>query len=201
MPSPTLCLSYFEGASALSNFRRQTLLQRLQAQCPRINAVSARHVHWVASAAPLSAAQHDKVQALLDPGHGAVAGANPGAKAEAAGSLVVVMPRLGTVSPWASKATDIARNCGLTLKRIERVTEYSLLPKASLMGARKPLTEAELACVLPLLHDRMTEAIAFERGAAARLFEAQQAAPMVHNRHSNCKNSIGISACPISKVS
>ena len=188
MPSPTLCLSYFEGASALSNFRRQTLLDRLQAQCPRINAVSATHVHWVASTAPLSAAQHDKVEALLDPGHGAVADANPGAnrganpvaKAEAAGSLVVVMPRLGTVSPWASKATDIARNCGLALKRIERVTEYRLFPKAGLMAARKPLTDAELANVLPLLHDRMTEALAFERSAAARLFETQQAAPMAH---------------------
>ena len=50
-------------------------------------------------------------------------------------ALIVVMPRLGTVSPWASKATDIAHNCGLPCTRVERVTEYRLPLKSGLLGA------------------------------------------------------------------
>src|SRR5688572_13068766 len=109
-------LLHFEGGNALSAFRAQALLPRLQAIQPRISGVSARHVHWVWSEAPLAEADRNKVEALLrygDPYAG-----------PADGPLVVVAPRLGTVSPWASKATDIAHNCGLAIKRVERVTEF-----------------------------------------------------------------------------
>jgi phosphoribosylformylglycinamidine synthase len=76
-------------------------------------------VHWVRSAAVLDAATRDKLAALLRYGEPA---------ADVAGTLVVVMPRLGTVSPWASKATDIAHNCAISVQRIERVTEYCSAP-------------------------------------------------------------------------
>ena len=62
----------------------------------------------------------------------------------AEGELVVVTPRVGTVSPWASKATDIARNCGLQLRRVERVVEYRIALKPGLLGGAKHLSEAEL---------------------------------------------------------
>ena len=55
------------------------------------------------------------------------------------GTLIVVMPRLGTVSPWASKATDIAHNCALAVRRIERVTEYRLQLEGGLLRGPKPL--------------------------------------------------------------
>ena len=101
-------LTHFEGGNALSAFRAQALLPRLQAVQPRISAVHARHVHWVWSDHPLAGGEQDKLEALLRYG-------DPyGGPAE--GALLVVAPRLGTVSPWASKATDIARNCGLALR-------------------------------------------------------------------------------------
>ena len=90
------------------------------------------------------------------------------------------MPRLGTVSPWASKATDIAHNCGLALHRVERVTEFRLSLKTGLLGGSKPLSDAELQACALLLHDRMTESVAFEREAARHLFDAQPAAPLAH---------------------
>ena len=90
------------------------------------------------------------------------------------------MPRLGTVSPWASKATDIARNCGLLLHRVERVTEFRLTLKTGLLGGSKPLTAEERQAAAALLHDRMTESVAFERQAAAHLFDPQPAPPLVH---------------------
>jgi phosphoribosylformylglycinamidine synthase len=170
MSATPLHLMHFEGGDALSAFRAQALLVRLRAVCPRVTEVAARHVHWVAFDLPPQGA--DKIAALLDYG--------PAYSGPVEGELVLVMPRLGTVSPWASKATDIAHNCGVALHRVERVTEYRLTVKAGLLGAGKPLTDAERRAVAALLHDRMTEHVAFEREAAAHLFDAAQAEPLAH---------------------
>jgi phosphoribosylformylglycinamidine synthase len=167
-----LSLMHFEGGNALSEFRARALLAVLQAVCPRVNGVTARHVHWAAFDAAPPAEAVDKLRALLTYGE-------PPASA-AGGELVVVMPRLGTVSPWASKASDIARNCGLTLHRVERVTEFRLALKSGLFGAAKALSADERTALAALLHDRMTEAVAFEREAAAHLFDARRAPPLVH---------------------
>jgi phosphoribosylformylglycinamidine synthase len=85
-------------------------------------------VHWVRSEAPLDGVTRDRLAALL----------RYGVPFETAGDgeLVVVAPRLGTVSPWASKATDIAHNCGIAVQRIERVTEYHLALKGGCSAAR-----------------------------------------------------------------
>ncbi len=172
MSASPLHLTHLPGGDALSAFRTQALLLALQAACPRITAVAARHVHWVAHDSDPARADADKLQALLTYGD---AYAGP-----ASGELVVVLPRLGTVSPWASKASDIARNCGLQLHRMERVTEFRLTLKSGLLTAAKPFTADERTAVAALLHDRMTESVAFEREAAAHLFDTQPAAPMAH---------------------
>ena len=112
MSSP-LHLIHLEGGPALSSFRAQNLLQRLRERVSRVSAIHARHGYWTASDAPLDSALHDKLKALLDNGERYTGPTD--------GALIVVMPRLGTVSPWASKATDIAHNCGLSgVRRIER---------------------------------------------------------------------------------
>ncbi|MDE2158799.1 MAG: phosphoribosylformylglycinamidine synthase, partial [Burkholderiales bacterium] len=165
-------LMHFEGGDALPAFRAQALLARLREACPRVTAVAARHVHWAAFDAPPGRDQTDKIEALLRYGDDDRGGAD--------GELVVVMPRPGTVSPWASKASDIARNCGLVVHRIERVTEYRLTLESGLFRAAKALTDAERAAIAPLLHDRMTEAVAWQREDAAQLFDVQPAPPLVH---------------------
>ncbi len=172
MSASPLHLTHFPGGDALSAFRAQALLLALQAACPRISAVAARHVHWVAHDGSPSRAESDTLQALLTYGN-AYGGPS-------SGELVVVLPRLGTVSPWASKASDIARNCGLHLHRMERVTEFRLALKSGLLSAAKPLSADERSAVAALLHDRMTESVAFEREAASHLFDAQAAAPLAH---------------------
>jgi len=163
-------LLHFEGDNALSTFRAQALLATLTAACARIVAVSARHVHWAWSDAALDGGTRDKLAALLD--H------RSAVPSIAAGTLVVVMPRLGTVSPWASKATDIAHNCGLGIHRLERVTEFRLQVAPGLLG-HEPLAADELHAVAACLHDRMTESVAFERDAARHLFDERKGAPMV----------------------
>ncbi len=165
-------LLHFEGGNALSNFRAQALLQKLQAVSARITGVDARHVHWVWSDSPLAGEVLTKLEALLRYGE-PYAGAQDG-------TLIVVAPRLGTVSPWASKATDIAHNCGLAVHRVERVTEYRLSLKSGLLGGARPLDASELDAAAALLHDRMTESVLLRRDDAAHLFDEQPGRPMEH---------------------
>ncbi len=167
----TLHITQFEGSNALSSFRTQQLLPLLAGIHDKITGISARFVHLVATETPLQAALQDKVSALLTYGD-PYAGATEG-------PLVVVSPRLGTVSPWASKATDIAHNCGFAVKRIERLVEYRLTLKNGLLS-KTALTPEQMQQVAALLHDRMTESAMLERSQALGLFTALQAAPMDH---------------------
>ena len=175
MPSIDPNVVHFEGGNALSDFRARALLTRLQAVNSRVCAVTARHVHWAACAPGFNVG---RLSALLDYGEPHSGGDD--------GMLVVVMPRLGTVSPWASKATDIARNClegaaGGGLVRVERVTEYRLRLERGLFGvAGKTLAADELAACAAVLHDRMTESVAFERQAARHLFDERAGEPLAH---------------------
>ncbi|WP_271009662.1 phosphoribosylformylglycinamidine synthase [Paucibacter sp. B51] len=171
MATPKHLLS-FEGGNALSAFRAQALLPQLQAINERINGVQARHVHWVWADAALDADAGAKLAALLNYGDAYVGGED--------GHLVVVAPRLGTVSPWASKATDIAHNCGLNIHRVERVTEYRITLKSGPLGGTKTLSQAELIACADLLHDRMTESVLLARENAAHLFDEKTAQPLEH---------------------
>ena len=166
--SHDLVLTTVPGGNALSPFRAAALRARLRRVVPSLTAVSARHVHWVASEEPLDEATAATVERLLTygpPDAGDAQGAHV--------AVVVVAPRLGTLSPWASKATDIAHNCGVDVRRVERVTEYHL-------ATDEPLTEEEWGAVADLLHDRMTEAALPTRADAAALFDEREAEPMEH---------------------
>ncbi len=170
----TLHLTTFEGdahgISALSDFRVQQLLPRLQAIEPKIGGISARFVHLVATEAPPAADLKASLAALLSYGE-------PAAPAAEDSLLFIVSPRFGTVSPWASKATDIAHNCGLTVKRIERITEYRISLTAGFFS-KGALSEAQRAQIAGLLHDRMTESVMADRAQAAGLFTELQGAAL-----------------------
>ncbi|MBP8146003.1 MAG: phosphoribosylformylglycinamidine synthase, partial [Inhella sp.] len=168
MSSSTLHLQCFEGGLALSAFRAQALLSRLQAAVPRVRALQARYVHWVSSGAPLDATQTARLAELLRYGDAAAPAAD--------GALVVVTPRLGTLSPWASKASDIAHNCGFAIEHVERCTEFTLLLDKPLLGSARPLTDAEWQACAALLHDRMTESVLKARDDARQLFSHKDAA-------------------------
>jgi len=167
-------LSTIDGGNALSSFRVNQLLPRLQVVSDKISHVSARFVHLVASEVAPDVALSAKLQSLLTYGE-------PAIQAEKASNTVqiIVAPRLGTVSPWASKASDIAHNCGLAVKRIERLTEYTITLKNQLLG-KASLSAEQLQAVAALLHDRMTESVLFDRTASLDLFAGVVAAPMVH---------------------
>ena len=119
----TLQTLILEGGNALSDFRVQQLRPRLQAICPQVSGLSGQFLHLVASASSFEGSQTEVLKQLLTYGDPfQIKGPSDAAV------RVCVSPRLGTVSPWASKATDIAHNCGLDIRRIERLVEYTLLP-------------------------------------------------------------------------
>ncbi|WP_428146257.1 phosphoribosylformylglycinamidine synthase [Delftia acidovorans] len=170
----TLHLTQLEGGNALSSFRAQQLLTELVSIHPKITGIAARFVHLVATDAAPTPALQERLQALLtygDPYEG-----------PADGAALVVTPRLGTISPWASKATDIARNCGLGVFRVERITEYRIAFKTGLLsnvlGSAPELSGEQTARIAALLHDRMTESVFATRAEAEQLFSALDAAPM-----------------------
>ncbi|MEO6017660.1 MAG: phosphoribosylformylglycinamidine synthase, partial [Polaromonas sp.] len=173
----TLHITTFEGVpdgiNALSDFRVQQLLPGLQAIHDRIVGLSARFVHLVATEEPLAEAGRAQLAALLT--YGEPCGPTPAKGDDSV--LFIVSPRFGTVSPWASKATDIAHNCGFAIKRIERITEYRVSLKSGLFG-KAALTEAQKSQVAALLHDRMTESVMFDRSQAAGLFTELQGAAL-----------------------
>ncbi|MCX7225497.1 MAG: phosphoribosylformylglycinamidine synthase, partial [Burkholderiales bacterium] len=162
-------ITEFEGGNALSPFRRQQLLPDLQAIEPNVSGIAARFVHLVTTNSAPSAAMSAQLKALLQYGEPDDGGTD--------GVLIVVAPRLGTVSPWASKATDIAHNCGLAVQRVERVTHYRLQMKSGWLG-KKTLSLDRLAPLAALLHDRMTESVMFDRASAHALFATLTATPM-----------------------
>ena len=173
----TLHLRFFDGGNAISDFKVQQLLPRLQGISDKITGLSARFVHLASFDAEPDAATVERLGQLMTYGEPAT---EAFVAAERAGApALYVLPRLGTVSPWASKATDIAHNCDLALHRVERLVEFRIGLKSGLLG-KASLSEDQLRAVADLLHDRMTEAVTTERSQAEALFTELHPAPMEH---------------------
>ncbi|MCD2451347.1 phosphoribosylformylglycinamidine synthase [Methylicorpusculum oleiharenae] len=136
------------GTSALSGFRVTKLLTELQSIDASILAVSAHYVHFVELTQPLGESQSAILNRLLS------YGASLADKAEDSPDFqLTVFPRPGSISPWSSKATEIAQRCGLTeINRIERGIEYQLKSQSS-------LSELSLSKIGAALHDRMTQVV------------------------------------------
>jgi phosphoribosylformylglycinamidine synthase len=150
------------GRPALSSFRLAKLLQSLAAarSAHRVAAINATFAHFVEVSRPLGADERATLERLL------TYGPEASAATAAANATFLVVPRPGTLSPWSSKATDIARNCGLAaVTRIERGVVYDIATRDG-----TPLTDADRAALLPLLHDRMIESVFTDMADAAKLF-------------------------------
>ena len=134
------------GAPALSQFRLERLLRALQGVDPRVRALASRLVHFVDTSRDLDEAELEVLGKLL------TYGPRPQLQEER-GQRLLVTPRLGTVSPWSSKATDIVLVCGLeAVRRVERGTAYHI-------ESVEPFAQTELRSLGALLHDRMTESL------------------------------------------
>ncbi len=153
------------GAPALSQFRLDHSLRLLRRMDPRVLALSSRWLHFVDAARPLADSESRLLETLLTYGPRAAA-------PEHRGQRILITPRVGTESPWSSKATDILHVCGLeAVTRVERGTVYFI-------EAPVRLEHAELERLAPHLHDRMTESAWIETIDPEGLFHGAAARPL-----------------------
>ncbi|MEQ9562740.1 MAG: phosphoribosylformylglycinamidine synthase, partial [Woeseiaceae bacterium] len=151
------------GQSAHSPFRLAKILDRVQALVPAVSAIGANFRYFVDLAAELSQAESEQLHALLLSGDTA-------APAPGHSQSICVVPRLGTISPWSSKASDIAHACGLAkVRRLERGISYALT-------AGRALSTEELRKAGRSLVDPMTESLMLATDDASRLFDVHPAA-------------------------
>ncbi|HUN71968.1 MAG TPA: hypothetical protein VMU52_06610, partial [Steroidobacteraceae bacterium] len=146
-------LLILRGAPALSGFRIEKLLARIATMEPAVTSLVSHFVHFASLAHPLGDGELRILQQLLTYGPRAAAPRSEDQSDDPRGAAerLLVVPRAGTISPWSSKATDIARVCGLAaVERIERGIEYRI-------AAREPLGPQRLLQLAPALLDRMTE--------------------------------------------
>ncbi|MBS0319841.1 MAG: phosphoribosylformylglycinamidine synthase [Proteobacteria bacterium] len=157
------------GRTALSPFRIAKLQRGLAAARPThdVRTLTAVYRHFVELARPLDAEETDKLEKLL------TYGPRDGDVAER-GTLLLVVPRPGTISPWSSKATDIMHNCGLdAVKRVERGIAFH-----AASAAGEAIDGDDEAALTPLIHDRMTEVVLTDVGSAEALFAQFQPRPL-----------------------
>ena len=137
-----------KGQSVYSSFRLKQLLSDIQAILPNVIGIQAEYMYCADFLQQLQVAEIERLMGLLQAPETFWIAEDE--------QLVVVIPRLGTISPWSSKATDILNNCKLgAIARVERGIHYQIQLTNALA-----LTDAELHRIYPLLHDPMTESIA-----------------------------------------
>src|SRR5258708_7684379 len=161
------------GSPALSSFRLSKLLQDLIAAGLPACALSAEFVHVVEVAQELTSTERSLLDRLLTYGPSRAA-------APVHGVVQVVAPRPGTISPWSSKATDIAHICGLTaIQRIERVVLYTFdVGKTVPPFPLTTLDTGQLQILRPKLHDQMTQVVFGAPAACETLFRREPPRPL-----------------------
>ncbi|WP_142136683.1 phosphoribosylformylglycinamidine synthase [Aquipseudomonas alcaligenes] len=151
------------GTPALSAFRHGKLLSQLTAKVPAVTGLYAEFAHFAEVTGVLDASEEQVLARLLKYGPSVPV-------QEPSGQLFLVIPRFGTISPWSSKASDIARNCGLAkIERLERGIAYYVSGE---------LSAADQQAVAAVLHDRMTQLVLGALEEAAGLFSHAEPKPL-----------------------
>ena len=155
------------GAPALSKFRLDQLLRVLRTEEPRVRGLTARWMHFVDAFRTLDARELQVLEKLLTYGaRDSDLGAASVGGHRSDSHCILVTPRLGTESPWSSKATDIVHVCGLdAVTRVERGTLYSI-------ESEGPLEIADLKKLAQYMHDRMIESVWLDTVEPVGLFHA-----------------------------
>lgn len=153
------------GSPALSEFRVNKLLELCRELNLPVTGIYAEFAHFADLTADLDESEVEKLEKLLTYGPTIE-------EHEPTGTLLLVTPRPGTISPWSSKSTDIANNCGLDkVTRLERGTAYYVETSSE-------LTELQLVELKAVIHDRMMEVVFSDFESAAALFQVAEPAPV-----------------------
>ncbi len=162
--SEMICL---RGSTALSQFRIEKIQEKLGGLGLNIKHLYAEYWHFAWTDSLMDVAKQDTLKQILTYGPSIQ-------KEDPKGEFFLVLPRIGTISPWASRATDIVQHCGLPeIQRVERGIAYYVQTKNG-----QPLTETECQQLLPLIHDRMTETVFADLTDAEKLYHTDAPVPL-----------------------
>ena len=155
------------GNIAHSGFRLRKLVAELRSQLPALQSVSTEYWHFVDLEGELTPDQQTALEQLLHYGPHTPPD-------ETSGELFIVVPRVGTISPWSTKATDIAHHCGLEkIKRIERGVAWFFSTQQT-----SSLSPAECAQIIQQIHDPMTESVLRDFTSVQNLFQVFEPQPL-----------------------
>ena len=163
LPEAVPKMLILRGAPALSAFRHSKLLEQLSQKVPAVSGLYAEFAHFAEVTGGLTGDEQQVLARLLKYGPSVPV-------QEPTGRLFLVLPRFGTISPWSSKASDIARNCGLAkIQRLERGIAFYVAGEFS---------ETETQLIADGLHDRMTQVVLGNLEQAAGLFSHAEPKPL-----------------------
>lgn len=151
-------LLQLHGSSPFSQFGIEKLLNILQAQLPELAEITAEYTYFAQTNSELDEQEEKLLLQILE------------AKSSSgkSGYVILVLPRLGTISPWSSKATEILQLCGITkIKRIERGIAYYLT-------IAKSLSHEDMQQIATHIHDKMTEIACFDTNQVKNVFQILQ---------------------------
>ena len=134
-------ISFHSGIQALRKFKVNTLNEKIKPLIPNLNLIGTEYIHFIDSDKDLSTSNKKTLDKLLNYA--------PEIDLKNSQHSVTISPRIGTISPWSSKASDICKLCGLSvISRVERGINYHFDRK---------INAQELIIILELVMDKMTE--------------------------------------------
>jgi phosphoribosylformylglycinamidine synthase len=157
---------FLDGNQVFSDFRKIGLLGKIQKIVAKIKDIESSYLHAIESNQSLNNSDLDKLKKLLDYGPKNI-------KSISDHNSFFIGPRIGTISPWSSRATDIAKHCNIPLNKIERCISIK-------MDCKPNLSEDELMAIAKLIYDQMTEDIFLQKSDIKKLFTHQAPKPINH---------------------
>ena len=161
-------ITSFFSSQIYSEFRKSALLNEVKKSILEIEGLTSSYLHIVESKDRLSSKDQQSLNQILAYGEDIKEEVSPE-------NIIFIGPRIGTISPWSSRATDIIQHCGIDILRIERIKTISFITNSG-----KPLSKSEKEALGQLLYDRMTESIFIDQDDTNKLFIHHNPRPLNH---------------------
>ena len=152
------------GSKVFSEFRKKALIKKLKLINPSINKIESSHLHLIESNNELNAEENKRLEKILSYSSSSIS--------LELKDVIYIGPRIGTISPWSSRASDIARHAGIDVNRIERCAAISVF-------STNKLTRDDWGKIGECIYDRMTESVFFNKDDILKLFQHHLPQPLV----------------------
>ena len=161
-------ITSFFGSRIYSEFRKSDLLKEAKESSFDIKDLTSSYLHVIESKKNLASKDRESLSQILAYGEDIKEALVPK-------NTIFISPRVGTISPWSSRATNIIHHCGIDILRIERIKAISFITNSG-----KPLSKREKEVLGHLLYDRMTESIFIDQEGINKLFIHHKPRPLNH---------------------